>query len=343
MSESEPIIKRRRFVKTTLGAAFVTVLGGAAILSIKSKKVVKRAVYNLDLLGKIDPSLIQYKQYTKPINTGFSGSRAIALDSKGSIYIAGDRAMRVFNQGGDLLKEITLEGTPRSLFLTEEDMLYIAMSDHVKVFDKQFKQTANWRNVSPRSVLTSIAVSKDHVFVADAGNRIVVHYNTAGEILNYIGKKDNPRNIPGFVVPSPYFDLAVAPDGLLRVANPGYHRIEAYTFHGDLEFAWGKPTMRIEGFCGCCNPVNFAMLPDESFVTCEKGLLRVKVYDPDGSLKAVVAGPGQLAEEGTCQVCTSPAKCGSGGFDLTTDNKGRIFVLDTIKNLVRTFTKTEQI
>ncbi len=342
MSESEPIINRRRFVKTTLRAAFVTVLGGVAVLSIKRKKVVKRPVYDLDRLSKIDPSLIQYKQYTKPIGTGFSGSRAIALDSKGSIYIAGDRAMRVFNQGGDLLKEITLEGTPRSLFLTEEDSLYIAMSDHVKVFDKQFKQTANWKSLGPRTVLTSIAVSKDHVFVADAGNRVVIHYDAEGRILNYIGKKDNDRNIPGFVVPSPYFDLVVAPDGLLRVANPGRHRIEAYTFDGDFEFAWGKPTARIEGFCGCCNPVNFAMLPDESFVTCEKGLLRVKIYDQDGAFKAVVAGHEQLAEGRTCRVCTSPAKCGTGGFDLTTDQKGRIFVLDTVKNLVRTFTKTDQ-
>lgn len=342
MAKNERTISRRRFAKTAVGAAFVTAVGSAVFLSIKKTKVVKRPVYDLGQLGKIDPSLIRYKQCAKPIGTGFSGSRSIAIDSQGSIYIPGDRAVRVFNQGGDLLKEIILDDTPRSLFLTEEDSLYIAMSDHVKVFDKQFKQTANWKNLGHRSVLTSIAVSKDHVFVADAGNRVVIHYDAEGKILNYIGKKNNDRNIPGFVVPSPYFDLAVAPDGLLRVANPGRHRIEAYTFDGDLEFAWGKPTARIEGFCGCCNPVNFAMLPDGSFVTCEKGLLRVKIYDPGGALKAVVAGPEQLAEERTCRVCTSPAKCGTGGFDLTTDHKGRIFVLDTIKNLVRTFTKTEE-
>jgi hypothetical protein len=342
MAKNERTMSRRRFVKKAVGTALVTTLGGAAVLSIKKNKVAKRPVYDLDRLGKIDPSLIQYKQCAKPIGTGFSGSRAIALDSKELIYIAGDGAVRVFDQGGDLLKDIRLEGTPRSLFLTEEDSLYIAMNDYVKVFDKQFKQTANWKNVGPRSVLTSIAVSKDHVFVADAGNRVVIHYNAEGKILNYIGKKDNDRNIPGFVVPSPYFDLAVAPDGLLRVANPGRHRIEAYTFDGDLEFAWGKPTVRIEGFCGCCNPVNFAILPDESFATCEKGLLRVKIYDPGGALKAVVASPEQLAEGRTCRVCTSPAKCGTGGFDLTTDQKGRIFVLDTVKNIVRTFIKTDQ-
>ncbi len=264
MAGKEPTINRRWFIKTTVGAVCVTAIGGAAVLSLKKNKVVEKPVYDLGRLAKIDPSLIRYKQSAKPIGTGFSGSRSIAIDSQGSIYIAGDRAVRVFNQGGNLLREIILDDMPRSLFLTEENSLYIAMRDHVKVFDKQFEQTANWKNLGPRSVLTSIAVSKDHVFVADAGNRLVIHYDTEGKILNYIGKKDNDRNIPGFVVPSPYFDLAVAPDGLLRVANPGRHRIEAYTFDGDFEFAWGKPTARIEGFCGCCNPVNFAMLPDES-------------------------------------------------------------------------------
>ena len=204
----------------------------------------------------------------------------------------------------------------------------------------QYQQCASWKSFPQRSHLTGIAVSKDHVFIADAGNRIVLHCDSSGKILNYIGKKDKSRNIPGFVVPSPYFDLAVASDGLLRVTNPGRHRIEAYTFDGDFEFAWGKPSSRIEGFCGCCNPVSFAILPDESFVTCEKGLLRVKTYQPNGTFKAVVAGPDQLADGRICQVCTSPAKCGPGGFAVTTDEKGRVFVLDTVKNLVKVFAKT---
>ncbi len=342
MAQNEYPISRRRFVKGTLGAACLTALESSTVLSTKEVAAATQSSYDLDRLSRIEPALIQYNQCAKPIYTGFSVSRGIALDSKGSIYVAGDKTIRVFEQGRDLVREIKIEGTPCSLFITEEGSLYVTMRDNVKVFNKQFKQTANWKSLGPRAVLTSIAVSKDHVFVADAGNRIVVHYNTAGEILNYIGKKDKDKNIPGFIVPSPYFDLAVARDGLLRVANPGRHRIEAYTFDGYFEFAWGKPTVRIEGFCGCCNPVSFAILYDESFVTCEKGLLRVKVYKPDGTFRAVVAGSDQLAEGRSCRVCVSPADCGTGGFDLTADHAGRVFVLDTIKNLVRTFIKTEQ-
>ena len=340
MAENEPSINRRGFLKKAIGATAGAALVVVGFLSLNKIAIVKRPSSNFDRLNKIEPGLIQYEQSAKPIATGLSESRAIAVDSAGLIHVGGDRATRVFDQSGNLLKENRLSDVPRSLFPTDQGLVYIAMTDHIEVFNKQYEQIANWKSFGPRSLLTSIAVSNDHVFVADAGNRVVVHCDLTGKVLNYIGKKDKARNIPGFVVPSPYFGLAVAPDGLLRVANPGRHRIEAYTFDGDFEFAWGQPTFRIEGFCGCCNPVSFAMLPNESFVTCEKGLLRVKIYEPNGTFKAVVAGPEQLAEGRICQVCTSPAKCGTGGFGVSTDEKGRVFVLDTVKNLVKIFSKT---
>ena len=45
-----------------------------------------------------------------------------------------------------------------------------------------------------KALLTSIAVSKNNVFVADAGNRIVYRYDTNGNLINRIGKKDEERN-----------------------------------------------------------------------------------------------------------------------------------------------------
>jgi hypothetical protein len=198
---------------------------------------------------------------------------------------------------------------------------------------------ATWESLGEDAVLTSIAVSRNDVFVADSGDRIVVHYDAAGKLLNYIGEKDVDRNIPGFHIPSPYFDVAVGSDGLLRVANTGRMSIEAYTFGGDLEFSWGKASVKLEDFTPCCNPVNFAILGDDSFVTCEKGLTRVKIYDADGDFAGVVAGPEQLVEGGTCRICYIPAQCQKGGFDVAVDAEGRVFVLDTVKNVVRIFSR----
>jgi hypothetical protein len=222
-----------------------------------------------------------------------------------------------------------------------DGVIYAGLKDHVEVYDAQGQRQASWKSLGLDAILTSIAVTNDNIFVADAGNRVIVRYDTAGNIVNTIGKKDPERNIPGFVVPSAYFDLAVSRDGLLRAVNPGRLRIEAYTHDGDFEFSWGRSSMDIEGFCGCCNPANIAILPNGGFVTCEKGLVRVKVYDSEGRFLGVVASPGQLVEDGEHRICILPEQCQAGGFDVAVDSKGRVFVLDTMKNIVRTFTKVK--
>lgn len=300
-------------------------------------------IYDLKDLGKIDPNLILYKESAPAIDTGFSVSHSIAVAPDGSIYIAGDKAIRVLAESGNLLGEIKLADMPRCLTVTGDGKIYVGMKDHVEIYDGQGTRLAAWENLGNDAVLTSIAVSKNDVFVADAGNRIVHRFDKTGKLINRIGAKDKDRNIPGFFIPSPHFDLEVAPDGLLRVVNPGNHQIEAYTSNGDLEFSWGKfSNTDLKGFCGCCNPVNFTILADESFVTVEKGLIRIKIYDPEGAFVGVVAGPEQLVQEGTSRICNTAAECQTGSFDVAVDSRGRILVMDTIKNVVRIFTRDPQ-
>ena len=307
----------------------------------KGSGLSKEFIYDIDDKIKIDSALILYHESVNPVSTGFSKSRAIATDGDGAVYVAGDKSIRLFDVAGNFRKEIKLPDSPRCLAVVKGDKIFIGMKNRVQVYDYRTKQLTGWQALNDKAVLTSIAVLKDDVFVADAGNRIVLRYDTRGKLINRIGKKDKDRNIAGFVIPSPYFDLAVASDGLLRVVNPGRHRIEAYTFDGDLEFWWGKYSSNVEGFCGCCNPVNFVILEDESFITCEKGLVRVKVYDAEGNFAGAVAGPEQLIEPCEAKICQIPANCQTGGFDLAVDNRQRVLVLDTIKNVIRTFSKNK--
>jgi len=298
----------------------------------------KEFIYDVKDLAKIDPNLILYEESADAISTGLKVSRAIVIDFDGRVCVAGDKVIRVFAESGDFVGEIKLADSPTSLTVADDGKFYIGTKDHVEVYNAGGKRLAAWQSLDDDAVLTSIAVYKNDVFVADAGNRIVVHYDTAGRLINHIGTKDKDKNIPGFLVPSPYFDLAVARDGLLRVTNPGRHRIEAYTFDGDLEFWWGEFSSNVEGFCGCCNPVNFAIL-DDNFVTCEKGLIRVKIYDAEGAFMAVVAGPEQLVEGGIARIDEWAYESKAGGFDVAVDESGRIFVLDTMKNVVRIFSR----
>jgi hypothetical protein len=336
-------------IKTFAGllAVVAVIIAGVAVVRLdttgkKGSGLGKEYVYDIEELAKIDPKLILYEEAAEVINTGFTDSHAIAVDSRGSIYTAGDKAIRVFALSGSLAGEVELADMPRCLTVSGDGKIYVGMKDHVEVYDGRGKRLATWQSLSEDTVLTSIAVSKNDVFVADAGNRIVLRYDTTGKLLNRIGEKDKDRNVPGFVVPSPYFDLAVGRDGLLRVTNPGRLRIEAYTFDGDLEFWWGEFSSGVEGFCGCCNPVNFAILEDESFVTCEKGLTRVKIYDAEGGFVGVVAGPEQLVEGGAALIDEWASVGRAGAFDVAVDAAGRILVLDTIKNVVRIFTRIKE-
>jgi len=82
-------------------------------------------------------------------------------------------------------------------------------------------------------------------------------------------------------------------------------------------------------------------LPDGGFVTCEKGLVRVKIYNSEGSFVGVVAGPEQFGAGGTSKICMLPEECKISGFDVAVDQAGRIFVLDTVDNIVKVFTRVK--
>ena len=285
--------------------------------------------YNIEPFLKTDPALIKYRQ-TAAFKVRLKDARAIQVAPDGRVLVAGDDAVVAHAADGAELARWPVAGTPRALWPTAAGEVFVALTDHVEVRDAADGAVrATWASCGPQSVLTSIAVAGDDVFVADAGGRIVLRCDRAGKVLKRLGARDPARDIPGFVVPSPFFALRVAPDGLLRVANPGRHRVEAFTFDGDLEFAWGKVGMEIASFCGCCNPVNFALLPDGRFVTCEKGLPRVKVYSAQGEFECVVAGAESFPENR--QVCAGDSySCRKGGLDVAVDAAGRVLILDSV-------------
>ncbi len=293
--------------------------------------------YTIEDLMKVDPALINYTQVDDVIKVGFDHARSLAVDHSGGIYVAGDTSVRIL-RNGTLRMELPLDAEARCIAV-RDNRIYVGHGDRVDVFDLTGERIRRFAPLGARAVLTSIAVGGNDVFVADAGNRVVYRYSKEGELLKRIGEKDAERKIDGFLIPSPYFDLAIGDDGLLRVVNPGRRRIEAYTFEGDLEFSWGNAgNTEIEDFCGCCNPVNFAILSNGRFVTCEKGLPRVKIYDPEGAFLSVVAGPAQLTQEAG-ETFALPEQYRTDAFDVAVDSNDTIYILDTVMNVVKIFEK----
>ena len=200
-------------------------------------------IYDIKEFSKTDPNLIKYKEISK-IKTGLQNPYAIAIDSSDHIYVTGDKSIKIFDAQGNVLSEIKLNDSPQCLTISSDGSIYIGMKEHIEVYNPTGKLVKKWNSLGQNVVITAIAVSGDDVFIADAGRKIVLRYDVSGKPKATIGKRNPDKGIPGFVIPSPYFDLAVAPDGLLKVVNPGLHKIETYTFDGDLEFVMGRDINR---------------------------------------------------------------------------------------------------
>ena len=290
----------------------------------------------------IDPALVQFSQ-TREIIVSSAAVHAVAVGPNDDIYVAGDEAVHVFPADGAPSSEIIRpKGRPTCLAVgdTEHIMpgrIYVGTGKVIEVFSPSGEPLAVWPGPSDKTVLTSIAIAESDIYAADAGERVVVRFNQRGELVGQIGRADPDREMPGFVVPSPYFDVAIGPAGELVAVNPGALRVQMYTPDGELDSFWGKAGSGIEDFFGCCNPAHLAMLPDGRFVTSEKGVPRIKIYSSLGEFECVVAGAKEL---GVSDSAAGDARAGKDLqiFDVATDSRGRVLVLDPAGKRVRVFT-----
>ena len=112
--------------------------------------------------------------------------------------------------------------------------------------------------------------------------------------------------------------------GVVRATDSGRHQVTAWALDGSPVGKFGKFGMHAPAdFVGCCNPVNVAMTPDGKVVTAEKMVARVKVYEPDGRLLAVI-GP-----EHFDPTCTQ--------IHVAVDANGRILAADPVRRQVMVF------
>jgi hypothetical protein len=332
---------RREFLGNVLRTGSFAAMGGFVGIGLSRDACGLSSVSKSDLssLVHIDPKLILYKEGDESIPTGMSEARALSVDASGILYVAGDHSIKVIDPGGSLKDTLALTVAPRCL-APAENKFYIGTRDHIVVVDRSGAVQAAWPSLGENALITNIALDDEHVYIADAGQRIVWCFDHNGQFVRRIGNKNPEKDIPGFVVPSPFFDLAMGDDGLLWVANPGRHQVEAYTARGDREFAWGKFGNNLDDFTACCNPMNFAILSDGGFVTVEKGIVRIKVYDAKGLLTGVVAGPEQLIG-GAWSISETEDQRKHVRFDVAADAAGHVYVLDRGRSVVRIFTRKE--
>jgi hypothetical protein len=347
--KNDPKINRRRFVgKGAMGLGLLSAGGLAGWLASRRNPgevgdkpnrpaLDPRFTYDVSRFEHTDPALLRYAE-SASIPTGFADPTCVAAGPDDMIFTGGDRAVRALSREGELLFTVPLTERPQAVLPTADGRLLVALRDHLEIYDHSGRQLMRGESLGERVLLTSVAAGGGSIYAADAGNREVIRCDANGRVLARFGRVGAKDGTPGFVVPSPYFDLCYGSDDLLWVANPGRHRVEAYTPEGKFELSWGQTSMAMEGFCGCCNPVHFTRLPDGRFITSEKGLNRIKLHDGKGNFTGVVAGTETLVKdlELARKAC---ANCSIGfGFDVACDSKDRVLALDPATKTIRVFT-----
>jgi hypothetical protein len=278
--------------------------------------------FEMDSLRGGDTTKAMYNE-TRQIAVSLSGAAAICTDADDNIYVGGDSIVEVFTSTGILHHSFKVD-SPVTCIHVDSQTIYAGHGNRVQTYSLNGIPGSTWSSHDETSLFTSIAVAGDNVYVADAGKKVVLHFSNEGKLLSEIGMKDPAAGIPGFIIPSPYFDLVVSQSKYLWVVNPGRHSIEKYTLSGGYLNSWGEASMAVEGFCGCCNPTHLALLNDSLFVTSEKAIERIKIYQPNGKFLGLVATPQQFTE-------------GTKGIDLAVDSHNRIIALDPQRKQLRVF------
>lgn len=346
--EKERELSRRRLIAGSItGAALLAVGGTAGWFASRSRRLMPgggrkeklpaRLDIGIEEHYDVDEDKILYKEVGK-FETGFHNQRRVAVGPDDRVFVLGDQTTRIFDMSGKLQKEIKSSGLPHCLEVAKDGRIFMAAGDHIEIYSNDGTLVTKWAKLGNKVYMTALALTDDAVFVADARNREIVKYDLKGKEMDRFGKKDPARKNPGIVVPSPYFDLLLGNDGNLHLINPGRHRVERYSQAGSYQSSWGKPGIALDRFSGCCNPVYLAFLQGGEYVTSEKGLLRVKLYDAEGKFLGVVAGPKTFIKMGEGAAANFRL---NKGIDVSVDTKNRVVVSSPYGKSVHIFERKQ--
>jgi len=227
--------------------------------------------------------------------------KAVSVSGTGKIYLGGDSFLSCYDSELKLEWNIgtdypitSVSNFGDTIFATTMELIFLITSDG-KIINE-------WGPFEDNGIITSVASNKEYVVFADAGNKMVFSLNKRGVVKSLIGLSGEQ-----FIIPSPYFDVALDTDNSLFVANTGHRRVETRTIDGELISYFGEPGMAPGAFCGCCNPAHFIVIPD-GFVTAEKGINRIKILNNSGEFVEYVSSKNKFTPSVPLDLASADSK-----------------------------------
>lgn len=228
-----------------------------------------------DKRAQLFDSLPEMWKVTAELKITDGSLRAVSISPSGMIYAGGDSFICCYT--GSLEPKWKLKTSwPVTSLSNCGDSIFASTAEMILVVSADGRLKDEWGPFEDKSFITSVSSNRSYVACADAGNKMVVILDRQGRVVKLIGQNDGQ-----FIIPSPYFDVALDKDNNLYVANTGHRRIETRSTDGRMTAAFGEPGMAPGAFCGCCNPAHFALVPG-GFITSEKGINRIKILGKSG-------------------------------------------------------------
>lgn len=232
------------------------------------------------------------------ISIGDGNLNAVATGTDGGIFFAGGESFVRSYKNDGIINWNIVTTAPVTALAVINDTVFASILDHILVIVNG-KIVNEWGPYDPECIITSLSATKSRLAFTDAGNKKVYILDKSGVVKVVVGNSD-----PAFVIPSPYFDVALNDDNSFWVANTGHRRIEKRSADGMLEMQFGEPGLAPEAFSGCCNPAHFIKFPG-GFITTEKGANRIKILDNSGEFVEFVSSKNDFKPSVPLDVATA--------------------------------------
>jgi len=226
---------------------------------------------------------------------------SVACGSDASVYLGGDSFIICLNP--DFTRKWKLlTGSPVTALAVSGDTVYAASEEIITLAGTDGRLLTEWGPYETNSIITSVSCSRKYVGFADAGSKRIFILDKTGAVHSMVGQSEN-----NFIIPSPYFDVALTDDQTFLAANTGMRRIETWSTEGKLLSYFGEPGSAPGAFCGCCNPAHFTLIPG-GLVTAEKGINRIKILSSDGSFNEFVTSRNKFTASLPLDIATLDGK-----------------------------------
>jgi hypothetical protein len=329
------LINNRMKQKIIVGLSLIILLFAVYMIARDLFRKPPKAVLAEDftVLKQIDSSQLGFTRL-QIIETGLQNLSGLTVNEDNSIFVCGGNQITQIDPNGKRSLVFNTDSVAKCIAINGKD-IYVGTGSGIVHYNLDTRKQDFWKSYYNNSYITSIAINQNNVYVADANRRLVLKYDMEGNYIQDIGKKDSVTGAPGLIIPSLYFDIAFGSFNDLWIVNPGRLHFENYSTTGLFQSAWGNASFEDNGFSGCCNPAHFTILPDGSFVTYEKGIDKIKLFNPAGGFVCIVAGTGSFKGNADSQI---------GSINLVKDiaagPDGNIYILDAF-NQISVFKKKD--